>query len=118
MKKLLVNLQGNRIKTVICLFCHVTEIPEKDWAKRCVNCKDKQKKIDEEEIKAINMGIIKRQPAAIIDILDKEEHTTGDQVYVDKFGREVENPGYDLQNDPRGWKTTKALNKTKGEMIS
>lgn len=118
MKKLLVNHQRKGFNQALCLFCNETEVLQKDWAKRCKNCKAKQRLIDEQEINAINMGIIKRQPAAIIDVLDKEEHSTGEQVYVDKFGREVDNPGYDLKNDPRGWKTTGALKKEKGEMIS
>ena len=44
-------------------------------------------------------GVIvgKRNPAAVI----KDEQ--GREIFVDKSGKEVKNPGYDLKKDPRGW---------------
>lgn len=84
-------------KTAICLFCKVNKVELIDWNKRCNSCKAEQKEIDKKEQDLI---IGKRLPAAIIKTDD------GRDVYVDKFGREVDNPGYNLKNDPRGWKYT------------
>lgn len=86
----------------ICLFCKKTEILIFDWNKRCPECRAKLKAKEDIEKKQIDMGIGKRMPAAIIEVQDNKKT----QVYVDKFGREVENPGYDLQHDPRGWNYT------------
>lgn len=83
----------------LCLFCHKNKVPMRDWNKRCPSCKAEQKKKDEEEQRIL---IGKREPAAVI----KPEE--GGEVFVDKFGKEVDNPGYDLVNDPRGWKYTGA----------
>lgn len=94
MQKISFNKLG---KEAICLFCKENKVPLKDWNKRCGSCKAKQEAIDQKEQEVI---IGKRQPAAIIKTED------GRQVYVDKFGKEVENPGYDLKNDPRGFKYT------------
>ena len=94
----------------VCLYCKETEIPIEDWNKRCKNCRAKQKEIDEREKQQIEMGIGRRTPAAVITTED------GRQVYVDKFGREVQNPGYDLQNDPRGQKVS-GIEKSKKTII-
>ena len=85
-------------QTAICLFCHETEVPIADWNKRCPKCKAKQQKIDEEEQSRMIIG--QRLPAARIVTDD------GKEVWVDKFGKPVDNPGYDLKNDPRGWQKT------------
>ncbi|HDY90311.1 MAG TPA: hypothetical protein ENH82_19600 [bacterium] len=45
-------------------------------------------------------GVGRRMPAAVITTKD------GRKIYVDKFGKEIKNHGYDLDNDPRGFKTT------------
>ena len=92
------------LSSSVCLFCNKTEVHISDWNKRCPKCKEEQRLKDEEEKRAI--GIRKRKPAAIIDVLYKNGIPTGQKVYVDKFGEEVENPGYDLKNDPRGYKKT------------
>lgn len=81
----------------ICLFCKDTEVLIADWNKRCPKCKEKQTSKDEQE-KKITVG--KRMPAARIVTKD------GKEVWVDKFGEPVDSPGYDLKNDPRGWKKT------------
>lgn len=86
-----------KVQTALCLFCKVNRVPLKDWNKRCSECKEKQSAIDREE-QRVNVGA--RQPAAIIEI------EGGQKVFVDKFGNEVPNPGYDLVNDPRGYNYT------------
>lgn len=91
----------------ICLFCHKEKVPMKDWNKRCQKCKEVQKKKDEEEQRVL---VGRRLPAAVI------EPDSGGKVFVDKFGKEVDNPGYDLTNDPRGWAYTGTKPRTK-EMI-
>ena len=82
-------------ETAVCLFCHEEKVPLADWNKRCPKCKEKQQAIDAvEEAQQIQFG--KRQPAVIVT-------EGGQRVFVDKFGKDVDNPGYDLDNDPRGW---------------
>lgn len=84
----------------VCMFCHKNKVPIEDWNKRCEECRKKQAiKDKEEEARMIMTG--KRLPAAVLEVgAEKQE------VFVDKFGKEVDNPGYDLKNDPRGWKYT------------
>lgn len=84
-------------ETATCLFCKTNPVPMKDWNKRCPTCKETQVKKDKDEAR---VNIQSRQPAAVITI------ENGQKVFVDKFGNEVPNPGYDLQNDPRGYKHT------------
>lgn len=95
---------GGRMAVSICLFCKKNEVPMSRWNRRCDECRQKQAQKDENEKKQIDMGIGKRIPAAVITI-----DNTGQKVFVDKFGREIENPGYDLENDPRGWRHTKTI---------
>lgn len=90
-----------------CLFCGQEEVDLADWNKRGPKCRAEQKEKDEEE----KIRIIKPLPAARIVTED------GREVWVDKFGREVENPGYDVKNDPRGWNKT-GLVQGKREVIS
>lgn len=75
------------------MWCKKNPVDLKRWNKRCDECKEKgvTKKKSEVEIG-------QAQPAAVLT--DKR----GKQVFVDKFGKVVDNPGYDLNNDPRGWK--------------
>lgn len=94
--------KGRQVNS-ICCFCNKNEVPLKDWNKRCSECREKQKQLDEAEIKEIESGIKKREPAAVITT------EAGQKIFVDKFGREVDNPGYDLKNDPRGWSKTGIL---------
>jgi len=101
LKPLTLDSTGRQV-TTICLFCKETEIDIKDWNKRCPKCREKQRVEDEKEMAQIDMGIGKRLPAAVIEVLDSEGNPTGQKVVVDKFGREVEDHKYDLKNDPRG----------------
>lgn len=86
----------------VCLFCHKNKVPLQDWNRRCKECKALQKDKDEQE-KRVILG--SRMPAAVI------KTDNGEEIFVDKFGDPVENPGYDLKNDPRGWKHTGKLPK-------
>lgn len=95
-------------QTAICLFCNQTEVSIQNWNKRCPACKENQKAKDDEE-QRITVG--QRMPAARIVTED------GREVWVDKFGKEVDNPGYDLRNDPRGWNKT-GTQKAKREVIT
>lgn len=104
MRTLTVNRTGQQI-TSICLFCKKNEVEIEDWNKRCTECRAKQKQKDEIEKQQINVGIGKRMPAAVITL------DNGQKVFVDKFGQEVDNPGYDLEHDPRGWSYTGAKQK-------
>lgn len=90
--------------TVFCIKCKVSKVPVRSWDRPCKSCRTKIKK------KGANLKIGKRQPAAVL----KTE--TGAQVFVDKFGNEVKDHGYDLEKDPRGWEKTGQLKK-KGTLI-
>lgn len=85
--------------TAICLFCNKERVPLADWNKRGPNCKAKLKVEQEKEEKNQSVIIGKRLPAAIIN----PDAAPEENVFVDKFGKETENPGYDLKNDPRGY---------------
>lgn len=89
-----------------CLWCHVTVMPIERWNRKCENCKKKAvgAKVKVTESKAI---IGSREPAAVW------EDDRGNQVFVDKRGKPVKNPGYDLENDPRGWEHTGTKKKNK-----
>jgi hypothetical protein len=50
------------------------------------------------------MDIIKRVPAAVIEV-------EGKKIFVDKFGKEVKDHGYNLDKDPRGWMRNKKKKK-------
>lgn len=93
-------------ETSVCLFCKENRVPIKKWNKPCEDCKSKQKKTKT----SVDLGIGKRQPAAVW------ENEDGDKIVVDKFGVPVEDHGYDLDNDPRGHKTT-GTSKGKKEII-
>lgn len=92
-----------------CLFCKKNKVLMRDWNKRCAECKAQIRA--EEEKAEIQMGIKHRMPAAVITT------EKGHRVFVDKFGEELDNPGYDLENDPRGYKHTGALPKDKPTMV-
>lgn len=83
-------------KKVLCGFCGQSLVLMKDWNKRCAECKV------EKEVERHNDIVMKKgDPAAVITI-----DGTSQKVFVDKNGNEVDNPGYDLNNDPRGYKYT------------
>lgn len=83
---------------VLCLTCRKNPVPVGRWNLPCEECR--AKKADDHEKKDIS--IHQRQPAAVI----KPDDTENTNIFVDKHGKEVRNPGYDLENDPRGWKFT------------
>ena len=85
--------------TAVCLFCHKNKVPIEQWNKRCPECKELQRKKDEDEQKTILIG--ERKPAAVLEVGQQKS-----EVWVDKLGNEVKNPGYDLKHDPHGWKYT------------
>lgn len=89
------------MKTTTCLFCNdpAHQVPIQRWNMRCAECKKIQTKKDEEEQR---LSIQSRDPAAIIH----PDGTEKTEVFVDKFGKETKNPGYNLKEDPRGWKFT------------
>lgn len=77
-----------------CLYCHTEEVDQKKWSRPCVKCL----KLQSSKSK-VNVEIGKRLPSAVI------VDDNGNKVFVDKFGVEVEEHDYDLDSDPRGWKT-------------
>ena len=83
-------------ETSICLFCKKNRVSIKKWNKPCDECKETLKK------KKTRGGfqITKRQPAAVW------EDDDGNRTFVDKFGKPVQDHGYDLDNDLDGRKTT------------
>lgn len=80
----------------ICLYCKKEKVPVNKWNLRCKKCKLEGVK----PVKDLFLKIGKKQPIAVVK--DKE----GNEVYLDKEGKQVDNPGYDLKNDPRGWEFT------------
>lgn len=92
-------------KKVLCGFCGESLVLLKDWNKRCDKCRT-QKDIGDRKS---NIIIAKSKPAAVIEL-----EGTDQKVFVDKNGKEVDNPGYDLNNDPRGYKYTNGSS-TKGK---
>lgn len=83
-------------ETSICLFCKSNRVPIKKWNKPCEDCKKKREKKNTRS----EVQIGKRQPAAVWEDPD------GNRIFVDKFGKPVQDHGYDLDGDPRGYKTT------------
>lgn len=83
----------NKAKMAICLRCKTNPVPADRAMRPCRECTTKT---------STNGGVImgKRQPAAVIKTED------GKEIFVDKSGKEVRNPGYDLKKDPRGWDHT------------
>ena len=84
--------------TTTCLFCHERPVPMDRWNLRCDECRRIQKEKDEAEKR--NIAFHNRQPAAVI----RPDGTQNTTVFVDKFGVEVPNHGYNLDQDPHGWK--------------
>ena len=91
----------NKLDKTTCSFCNVTEIPASRWNLRCDDCK---MKLGRERIKnkpTVRVG--RRMPAAVVTEAD------GRQVFVDKHGKEVKDHGYNIEDDPHGWKATGKL---------
>jgi hypothetical protein len=78
--------------TAICIKCKKNTVARSKALRPCSECLKKNSPTTE-----VGIAIGHRDPAAVI------EPVTGAEVFVDKFGKEVKNPGYDLKNDPRGW---------------
>ena len=87
----------------LCLYCRQNFVPLNKWNSRCSEClvkyHSKSKKLNTKAVSS-------REPAAIIE-------AKGHEVFVDKFGKEVDNPGYDTKNDARGWNYTGKSKRTK-----
>lgn len=84
-----------------CLYCKKNDVPAERWNRRCDECKARSVS------QVGNSGVVlgSRQPAAVI------ETEGGQRVFVDKFGKEVKNHGYDLDKDPRGYQRNNMVNK-------
>lgn len=91
---------------VLCSFCGEGLVSVARWNMRCSTCKSNN------NTKTYNaVTVSKRDPSAII-------HTDeGEKVFVDKFGREVDNPGYDLENDRHGKHFTHGRARWEGKTI-
>lgn len=109
----------NRLtQTALCFMCKKNRVPLALWNKPCDDCKKKlkaavsnpQPQSGEEKAKVIPMKLGKKLPAARLE-KPKTRIEPKKDIYVDKYGREVENPGYDPINDPRGWQATGTINK-------
>lgn len=101
MKKVTFNKLGQK---AICMFCRVNKVPLERYNQRCEECKTKVKS---ENVESGGVTVGKRMPAAVIETQD------GEKIFVDKFGKEVKDHGYDLNNDPRGYnRNGRTKNKT------
>lgn len=83
-------------KHAVCLYCNKNPVPLAKWNRRCDECRAKV----EEKTSTIEVNIGHPQPAAVL------EDDNGNKIFVDKFGNKLDNTGYDLENDPRGYKFT------------
>lgn len=91
--------------TVLCIKCRVHRVPARKWDTPCEVCKGEE---EDQQIKAgKDVSVGKRMPAAVIKTED------GREIVVDKFGKEVSDHGYDLKNDPKGWKKVGRIKNTK-----
>lgn len=81
--------------TVLCMYCKRNRVSSRDWKKPCEKCKLKLKK---KKSRAVDLGAGNRLPAAVW----KDEE--GNEIVVDKFGKPIQDHGYDFENDPRGYK--------------
>ena len=90
-------------ETAVCMFCKKNRVPLKKWNKPCEDCKAKQVKGKTKQNGGVTIG--KRLPAAVW------EDENGNRVFVDKFNKPVQEHGYDLEKDPRGWDKTGKLRK-------
>ena len=84
------------VETALCITCKINPVPLSNALRPCDSCRKKKAKTKAQT--TLRMG--QREPSAII------ETDNGTKVFVDKTGKEVSNPGYDLTNDPRGHRFT------------
>lgn len=90
----------------VCQTCRVNRV--KRWNQKCDSCKSKEK-FDDSETRM--PGVAHQQPAAVL------EGENGEKVFVDKLGNKVDNPGYQLDVDPRGYRYTGSKGKDKTFII-
>lgn len=85
----------NKLGDFLCIVCGEQRV--KRFSQKCTSCKSlgggDAKKYE-------GLAVLKRVPSARLITGD------GAEVFVDKNGKEVTDHGYDLENDPRGWKRT------------
>lgn len=93
-----------------CMFCHKNMVPVSRWNLPCDECKQLRK--TENEQPTASLPIHNRKPAAVV----RPDGTEKTDIFVDKFGTPVPNPGYDLGRDPHGWEYTGKL-KQRGTQI-
>lgn len=85
MKKITFNKAQN---VTLCIVCKKNRVPMNRWQIPCKKCRRKAKSQQ-------NVRIGKKIPAAVVE-------QNGKRIFVDKFGKEVKDHGYDLDRDPRG----------------
>ena len=89
----------------LCYVCKTNLLPLAKGNRPCDECKKKQ--IEYGPTSDVGVQFAKRDASAVI------ETESGQEVFVDKFGNDVDNPGYDTKNDPRGWRRSGTKKKTK-----
>lgn len=86
----------------LCKYCGKGRVPVTKATRRCSECKGQG-----EETPGNGVTLGHRVPAATVKpTITKstgEVTTAPNRAFVDKFGKEIENPGYDLDHDPNGW---------------
>ena len=82
-----------------CKFCGIGKVPITKANRRCESCRQT---LVGNKLNHLEVRLGRRKPAAIVEV-SLEETTEKEKLFVDKFGNPVENPGYDLERDPRGW---------------
>lgn len=87
--------------TTTCRYCNKGKVAATTPLRRCNECR--QAKSTDQVEGQVTLG--KRQPAAVIT--EFTDQGGKNEVFVDKRGKEVDNPGYDLASDPRGWEFTR-----------
>lgn len=73
--------------------------PVARWNQLCEDCQKVQGAPSKTVGEKLN-SVGKRVPAAVL------QNEKGERIFVDKFGNEVKNHGYNLDDDPRGYHTT------------
>jgi hypothetical protein len=89
----------NKLGYVKCLACKTADVPMEKWNIPCADCLQKRKVIRKDEKANVHIG--RRLPFAAVK-LDE----SGKMIFVDKYGKEVHDHGYDLEHDPRGYQKT------------
>lgn len=87
------NLRG------ICIFCKKNTVPLGHHMERCEECKKKKTA----PISA-SFTISEKEPIAVVEHIESQS-----KMFVDDKGNILNNHGYDLENDPRGWQRNKRV---------